>query len=732
MLWWLGQNLLVATMLACLVALVCRLARPAPALCHAMWLLVLLKLLTPPVVYWPWPVPGLSRLLPASTDAVETDASPVNEQLAAQFQALLALQHRQASDQASGPMPATPAREQTVWAASAAGWLLPLALGIWCTGTVLMAGLHALRIRRFRRLLEQAQWPPSWLKQQVRELARRLQVRRPRTQVIPHIDSPSVWSLGRPRLLWPEALLDTLPAGCRRSVVVHELAHLRRRDHWVGWLLLSAECLWWWNPLFWFVRRQIRASAEMACDAWVVQTLPDDRRAYAEALLEVTELVSRTVAPVPALGMSTGARHLFERRLTMIMREPVSCRPSIAGLAGLVVLAFLALPCWSLVQTARAEDPRSEQKPDPEPERVLVFKFQEQAKPEQVLVFKFQGPEKQADKGIDAVRERRLRALEDQIRTLLKEVEALRGGGQVAGKRQVKVITKDQVLSEDLKKLDELKKLKDVQVQVLSEDLKNLDELKKLKGVQVQVLDNQQRVLILRDADKGDRTITVKPVEPNKIEKIVVKPVDPNKNELRMRMAVPDQKQEAVRLYVRTLDATSAKQGTTNSLDKKGKPEQGGTAAERGVHYLRLHRVDVGSKESIQLVRATYRLPHEKAEALASLLKQLVNAPVMETNVDGDVLTVTTTPEAQKPIQALIGLIEGKKSAAAEGQKPLGLILEGKLDATKVEPGLLDEIQRNELKPLDKVHPKSGHVDVIELKSLNFGDLKLSTDPTKK
>ena len=76
---------------------------------------------------------------------------------------------------------------------------------------------------------------------------------------------------------------------------VSELAHLRRRDHWIGWLQLVAGCLWWWHPLYRYVSRQVRANAELACDAWVVTLMPSARRAYADALLEVSHLLSRAI-----------------------------------------------------------------------------------------------------------------------------------------------------------------------------------------------------------------------------------------------------------------------------------------------------------------------------------------------------------------------------------------------------------------------------------------------------
>src|SRR5439155_22343931 len=128
---------------------------------------------------------------------------------------------------------------------------------------------------------------------------------------------------------WPSALLE--PSDAKHSsdadywqgVIAHELAHLARRDHWVAWIELAGSWLWWWNPVFWYVRSQLRESAELACDARVVAALPESRRAYAEALIEVSELVSKTVPLAPVLGASSGVGKSFRRNLTMILREQV-------------------------------------------------------------------------------------------------------------------------------------------------------------------------------------------------------------------------------------------------------------------------------------------------------------------------------------------------------------------------------------------------------------------------
>src|SRR5688500_8994361 len=53
-LWWLLENALVSAALAAVVALMCRPLWHRPAVRHALWVVVLVKILTPPVVAWPW------------------------------------------------------------------------------------------------------------------------------------------------------------------------------------------------------------------------------------------------------------------------------------------------------------------------------------------------------------------------------------------------------------------------------------------------------------------------------------------------------------------------------------------------------------------------------------------------------------------------------------------------------------------------------------------------------
>ncbi len=97
---------------------------------------------------------------------------------------------------------------------------------------------------------------------------------------------------GRALLLVPARLWEQFDAARLDTVLAHELAHLRRRDHWVRRLEFLALGLYWWLPVAWLARRRLREAEEQCCDAWVVSSLPGSARAYALALAETVEFLA--------------------------------------------------------------------------------------------------------------------------------------------------------------------------------------------------------------------------------------------------------------------------------------------------------------------------------------------------------------------------------------------------------------------------------------------------------
>jgi beta-lactamase regulating signal transducer with metallopeptidase domain len=362
MLWWTIQNLLIAGLVAALVRVACHGRRIGPVGRHALWLVVLVKLLTPPLIVWPWAVhnplanPNLRQTpvvhasspssLPRDEIFIPDDADPPPDFIIGD--GIVQASPAPRPHVSAPPIPAIPFWQRF------SGYILPLAAAVWIAGAAIFALLQCIRILRMASHLRRARPAGVALVRRIEEAAARLGVRSLQTRIVPGIASPMVWCLRRPTLLWPAQLPSGISDDALHGLIVHELAHVKRRDHWVGWLELFAGCLWWWNPLFWYVRHQLRENAELACDAWVVDAMPrgagrSDRRAYAEALLAVCEFIStrHPAAPIPAVGINTGGRRFLERRLAMILRERVPLRLPRVGLIVVALLALCTLPAWS-------------------------------------------------------------------------------------------------------------------------------------------------------------------------------------------------------------------------------------------------------------------------------------------------------------------------------------------------------------------------------------------------
>jgi len=365
-LWWFGQNTITIAVMILLVAAACRLFRNRPAVQHVLWAVVLLKFVTPPIVSWPWSVQHVSRSLrslaaPEMSSVLSTShehpAMAVNvvpnEMEEGGATGDLRVPFKSVFSDVAAPetRPVAVAAERQEIERVALG----LVIGIWLVGGAVCAARQFRRIADHALLVRSGTTAPEQLTDEVEAIARQVGLRPPRALIAQGITSPFVWFLGRLRLVWPETMSSCDEIVRSRGVIAHELAHVRRGDHWVAWLELVAGLVWWWNPLLWFVRRRIRASAEIACDAIALSTCPDNRRAYAELLLELSA-GPKTGAPAPVLGVNAGTPSSFERRLSMILSDRVSGKVSVWGLLTAGFLALAALPGWSLAQQNRPQD----------------------------------------------------------------------------------------------------------------------------------------------------------------------------------------------------------------------------------------------------------------------------------------------------------------------------------------------------------------------------------------
>lgn len=370
------SNALLVLPLALLAAGVTALGR-RPALAHGLWLLVLLKLITPPFISLPMPAFSVAAAPPAVAEAAPPPSLPdALPTLSAIDYELVPVELEPLDEEEPlvevlpPPRPETPvvsaatpmvATVEEASSFSFGAFALP-ALGLlWLTGSAAWLVLTAVRVRRFQRLLRHAAPASAELTQQAKQLAERLGLPGcPEVQLLPGALSPMLWGLfGPTRLLLPAQLFARLDAEQRATLLAHELAHLRRRDHWVRGLELLATALCWWHPVLWWARRELREAEEQCCDAWVVWALPHAAKQYATALVETVDFLADDRAALPALASGAGQFPILKRRLTMILRGTPPRTLSTAGLLGVVGLGTLLLPIV----------PTWAQNPPPQPER---------------------------------------------------------------------------------------------------------------------------------------------------------------------------------------------------------------------------------------------------------------------------------------------------------------------------------------------------------------------------
>ena len=253
-------NAAAAGLLAVLAFAVSRVVR-RPALAHGLWLVALLKLVTPPVV----PLP----LLPAwrSLPALAKPAPPMVVPMGTRLQPAPA-----ATAEAAAVSSARWIRQTEGAAPTALARLVKPAIAVvLVSGALCVLLLGAVRFARFRRLLAHAEPAPAAILERADAIAGALGLRRvPPLRVVAAAIPPMLWpEPAGPVLLLPRDLLDELTPDERDALLAHELAHVHRRDHWVRLLELLATALFWWYPVAWWARRARRRAAGRRWDQLV-------------------------------------------------------------------------------------------------------------------------------------------------------------------------------------------------------------------------------------------------------------------------------------------------------------------------------------------------------------------------------------------------------------------------------------------------------------------------------
>lgn len=352
---WLLESTMIASMVICLILTTQKLMgeRLGPRWCHALWLVLLVRMVLP---WAPSSRFSLPNLVPASIQRGQPHArvyrvrqedisEPGEASEPTESGAISPSRPTLRAPQAPPRLARTPNVEVLKTSVlPAIRRLLPL---LWLAGAAFLGGYLLKSNFALWRIVKRER---PLVSQPILELFETCKSQMGVQTIVALVPSDRVRSAAlfgsiRPRLLLPREMIDTTNHEELRYIFLHELGHLKRHDIYLGWLTSLLQVLHWFNPLVWLAFHKMRADRELACDALVLTRAgQDESRAYGRTMVGLLERFSCSQR-LPAMAGILEDRSQLKRRIAMIAKfKDNSYRWSLPAAALIILLACVALP----------------------------------------------------------------------------------------------------------------------------------------------------------------------------------------------------------------------------------------------------------------------------------------------------------------------------------------------------------------------------------------------------
>lgn len=152
------------------------------------------------------------------------------------------------------------------------------------------------------------------------------------------ISTPLLIGFFRPCIVLPTADLSVSDF---QYTVLHELMHYTRRDMFYKWLVQFTICLHWFNPLVYFMSREVGRACELSCDEAVIRTLdPVGRRAYGDTLLNAMSAGGNYKDSIASVTLNESKERLKERLDAIMCFKKASRKTVVISVALGLTLCF--------------------------------------------------------------------------------------------------------------------------------------------------------------------------------------------------------------------------------------------------------------------------------------------------------------------------------------------------------------------------------------------------------
>jgi len=205
------------------------------------------------------------------------------------------------------------------------------------------------------------------------------------------VEGPALAGFLKPAVMIPMDLSNSLSSAELESVILHELAHAKRRDNWTAAFAHAVTCMFWFYPLLWWIEKRLRRERELACDEMVVRygSSPED---YVAGILKVCRFrLSEGVAGISGV-CGSNLKNRMEAIMSYSSEKPLLRAPRgfLGSLAATVVLIPLML---GFLAASNAKGQASKEPKQRKSENPTTCSFGGVEYPEGAVVQEGKGPE---------------------------------------------------------------------------------------------------------------------------------------------------------------------------------------------------------------------------------------------------------------------------------------------------------------------------------------------------
>lgn len=173
----------------------------------------------------------------------------------------------------------------------------------------------------------------------------------PELKISSKVESPMLIGWRRPVILISESVAQSFSKEELRHILLHEMAHVARKDILVNWLSAILLSLHWFNPALWWALGRMRQDQEMAADALALNWEgAESKQDYGATLIRVFEARNQRLEMVPQVAGVGGTMKQMRRRVQELAnKEVIIMRKSIVLIiGGSLAVLMLTNPLSSL------------------------------------------------------------------------------------------------------------------------------------------------------------------------------------------------------------------------------------------------------------------------------------------------------------------------------------------------------------------------------------------------